>query len=993
MAMQVADLEAVLKLNDKDYKRSMQDAENLSKKTTGSIKNDIFSIENASKVAWAAVSAIAVKTLKDIAVESIKTASAMTELDNVINVTFGEDRFSAIALNADMMGKAMGRSNLQMRQMVSQFGALGKGAGFTSDKLEEMGMTLTKRAVDIGSFWNVADSEAQTALNSIYTGETETLKRFGVVMTEVNLKNFAMQQGITKLYKDMTEAERVQLRYNFVLSKTAFLQGDAERTIGSTANQMKVLKSNMTNLYASLGKQLDPEFNKFLRNLNNSIESLSENEELISNITGLIIGLGRALMFTGDVLKTSLDYFTKFVTLGYVDTFGESLTNIANGFEQFSGIFEKVGNWALGIEKPLETTATSIENITDGIKGSFKELINSSRQTKSEIGQDLFDTLSFYVKFTKGMSIEVKKQISVTAALGTARSILEKGGSYKEAGTAASKTYNMTFGTLGLDTGNQDTLLNDLRKSGDFKVFTDNEWVNDINNNKGTGTGGSSSTGTGGTTVTDLETNVVLEAGFEKAMQDYDNFEKRQQQKFEDNLKKKQDKENEAKEKEIKLQEEKNNKELENIKKTNEEAQRIQEENRKKIAKVGDAFSETSKIAGELATLFEDDLLGAMASLIGAGGNLATSLMSGNVLGSISSGLALVNQLDSFLNDSDMEEKQNEANTKFQEAVESFKKSVEDFTLGQKISFAQLTKPSDLMAGGVGGGGLNQGLLTAPFDIISGILGGGSVSWGSKNATVDTTAIKKALAGGGYSGIDVDAIFGKYAKRETYRDLSDWGKEKSYISGYDVTGAMAEINKLIAEAWQTNIDGFAEALSLSSQDFISNMVDVFKSGGSISESVTDMFKNGLIEAFFSQQAFEALNKNFSGAISEALLNELTTEGINLGIDFKGMSFEEMLAAYTEIYGASSEKLQEILERLGLAASSATEQLNQVSTKNLPTGLKVASAEFQSSNASYGQTYQTIYRIENNYSKDFSEMVATSQNQSRFNQTGNARRSY
>ena len=154
----------------------MQEAENQSKKATGSIKNDIFSIGNASKVAWTAVSAIAVKTLKDIAIESIKTASAMTELDNVISVTFGEDRFSAVTLNADMMGKAMGRSSLQMRQMVSQFGALGKGAGFTSKKLEEMGMTLTKRAVDIGSFWNVADTEVQTALNSIFTGETETLK-------------------------------------------------------------------------------------------------------------------------------------------------------------------------------------------------------------------------------------------------------------------------------------------------------------------------------------------------------------------------------------------------------------------------------------------------------------------------------------------------------------------------------------------------------------------------------------------------------------------------------------------------------------------------------------------------------------------------------------------------------------------------------------------------------------------------------------------------
>ena len=87
------------------------------------------------------------------------------------------------------------------------------------------------------------------------------------------------------------------------------------------------------------------------------------------------------------------------------------------------------------------------------------------------------------------------------------------------------------------------------------------------------------------------------------------------------------------------------------------------------------------------------------------------------------------------------------------------------------------------------------------------------------------------------------------------------------------------------------------------------------------------------------------------------------------------------------------KLKEILEQLGLAASSATDELNNVSTKNLPDGLKVASAEFQATNASYGSTYQTIYQVENNYSKDFSEMVANAQNQSRFNQTGNARRGY
>jgi hypothetical protein len=106
-----------------------------------------------------------------------------------------------------------------------------------------------------------------------------------------------------------------------------------------------------------------------------------------------------------------------------------------------------------------------------------------------------------------------------------------------------------------------------------------------------------------------------------------------------------------------------------------------------------------------------------------------------------------------------------------------------------------------------------------------------------------------------------------------------------------------------------------------------------------------------------------------------------------------MTPSEMLEAYSEIFGYSSDKLTALLEEFGLSAKKASDQLNQVSTRNLPSGLKVASASFQASNSMHNTGSTTIYQIENNYSKDFSDMVAQTQNRGRFTQTNNVRGAY
>ena len=176
MAMQVADLEAVLKLNDKDYKKDMQEAENQSKKSLDSISNssnnmsknvsqNILSMGNIVKIAFAKLAYEGTQAFIGLGKAAINYTSDLKELENVLSVTFG-DRMNAIALNADAMGRAMGRSSLQMRGAVAQAGALGKGLGFVGEDLEQMSLKLAQTAVDLGSFFNVADEEAFTALRA-----------------------------------------------------------------------------------------------------------------------------------------------------------------------------------------------------------------------------------------------------------------------------------------------------------------------------------------------------------------------------------------------------------------------------------------------------------------------------------------------------------------------------------------------------------------------------------------------------------------------------------------------------------------------------------------------------------------------------------------------------------------------------------------------------------------------------------------------------------
>lgn len=220
---------------------------------TKQISNAVTGMKSLfGKLGTAVSSAFAVKGIIDFGKQAIETASDIQEVQNVVDVSFGKMK-SKMEEFADSAVETYGISKLTAKQTGSTYMAMAKGMQIADDAASDMAVTLTGLSADMASFYNKEQSATATALNSVFTGETETLKTYGIVMTEANLQQFAYTQGINKKISAMSQAEKVQLRYNYVLSQTALAQGDFARTSDGWANQIRILSEQWKEFSGTVG--------------------------------------------------------------------------------------------------------------------------------------------------------------------------------------------------------------------------------------------------------------------------------------------------------------------------------------------------------------------------------------------------------------------------------------------------------------------------------------------------------------------------------------------------------------------------------------------------------------------------------------------------------------------------------------------------------------------------------------------------------------------
>ncbi len=247
-------------------------------------------ITSTAKKAGAVIAAaFSVKKLVDFGKQCIELGSDLSEVQNVVDVTFPKmsaqvDKFAQSA------AATYGLSETMAKKFTGTFGAMAKAFGFAESQAYDMSTTLTGLAGDVASFYNISQDEAYVKLKSVFTGETESLKDLGVVMTQTALDSFALTKGFGKTVAKMTEAEKVALRYAFVQDQLATATGDFARTSDGWANQVRVLKLQFDSLKATIGQGLINVFTPVLKVINTLIGKLATLANAFKSFTELVTG-------------------------------------------------------------------------------------------------------------------------------------------------------------------------------------------------------------------------------------------------------------------------------------------------------------------------------------------------------------------------------------------------------------------------------------------------------------------------------------------------------------------------------------------------------------------------------------------------------------------------------------------------------------------------------------------------------------------------------
>lgn len=235
-----------------------------------------------------------------------KYASDYEENLNKLDVAFG-DNSKAVKDWANTARTEFGLSKVQATDAASAFGALGKGIGLSESEAANMSTTLAGLSADLGSYFNVGVDESAKALEGIFTGESEALKKFGVVMTDTNLQKFAEDQGL--VWKELDQTQKTMLRYQYVLAKTKDAQGDFARTSDGTANSTKIFQASIQDLGTAIGTNLLPIITPIIQKITewiNKFNELSPATQKVITIIGLVAAVVGPLLVVLGTLVSSI---------------------------------------------------------------------------------------------------------------------------------------------------------------------------------------------------------------------------------------------------------------------------------------------------------------------------------------------------------------------------------------------------------------------------------------------------------------------------------------------------------------------------------------------------------------------------------------------------------------------------------------------------------------------------------------------------------------
>lgn len=277
---------------------------------------------------------------------AVKAASDLNETINKVKVSFKDNAKEVLDWSKTSI-KSMGLAKQSALDAAALFGDMGTSMGLSTKEASKMSMSMVQLGADLASFKNIPIAEAQTALASVFTGETESLKRLGIVMTETNLLEFARAKGITKTMQQMTQSEKVQLRYQYLMDKTKNSQGDFIRTSDGTANQIRMTQERFKELSATIGAKLLPLANKVLSFINDLFDAFGKLSPKQQDMILMFIGVAAAIgpiLFVGGKLLTLFGLIVAHPVIAAIALLAAGLVYLQLKFQTFDPIIKAISD-------------------------------------------------------------------------------------------------------------------------------------------------------------------------------------------------------------------------------------------------------------------------------------------------------------------------------------------------------------------------------------------------------------------------------------------------------------------------------------------------------------------------------------------------------------------------------------------------------------------------------------------------------------------------
>ena len=345
----------------------------------------------------------AIGKLAQFGKECTKLGSDLNEVQSVVNVVFPNmtekvNEFSKKAV------KTAGLSETMAKKYVGLFGSMAKQFNFTESQAYDMSTQLTQLAGDVASFYNISQDLAYIKLKSVFSGETETLKDIGVVMTQNALDEYALANGYGKTTSAMTEQEKVALRLAFVQKQLSAASGDFIRTSDSWANQVRVMQLQLQSLKATVGQGLINLFTPVLKVINILLGKLATLANAFKSFTELITGKkssgqtgasGAGLAGTDAIADTA-------------DQYGEAADNaekLAGATNDTADATKKATKAAKGYLSPLDEinnystdksadSSPKVPGATGGLPDQMKDAVQNVDYGKVAEGETVLDKIS-----------------------------------------------------------------------------------------------------------------------------------------------------------------------------------------------------------------------------------------------------------------------------------------------------------------------------------------------------------------------------------------------------------------------------------------------------------------------------------------------------------------------------------------------------------------------------------------------------------------------